>query len=406
MATTASFDAQFLNIPIRTLLINEEPIPVVVREATITRGTGVHDSASLSIVFSGGTMFEGNIRIPIDSAFPAAGTRDIRVDSLAGQPIRFAYGIAPQVEEFYGYISSFTPDQKFKQGLNFVVNMVGATFSMQRVSRLFYTNITAAELVKRCADRCHIGSDIDATTYRWPSVGMAKSTDWQASKTMAKLSGRILLNWNGVLRMKDPVELFRQYPYAFLVSTSDLLESEKKLLDFSPTESSPGQISSTPREFFFFDPNGTVVSHKQATDNLESYFVAFSDMPVHDRDEAENYEMSSIKDIDRWLQRATARIRGDASIYPGMIVNINTGANESSAKFNGRWLVLEVKHSMKRDAYNTELRLYRQGSSIPVATSLSFEHFWRSYEKPQPVLILRNKEWLSSWAEPFVEVRT
>lgn len=406
MATTASFDAQFINIPIRVLFINEEPIPVVVREASINRGINVHDSATLSIIVKGEATFQGNIKIPIDSTFPAAGSREITIDSLAGQPVRFGYGISPQVEEFVGYISSFTPDQKFKQGLNFTVTMVGSTFSTQRISRLFYSNITASELAKKCADRAHLGADIDATTYRWPSIGLAKITDWQSIISYSRISGRLVFNWNGVIRMKDPIELFRQYPYAFLVASSDLLESEKKLLDFSPTESSPGQLSSTPREFFFFDPNGSVISMKQQTANLESYFVPYSDFPINSRDEAENFDRASVNDVDRWLQRATARIRGDASIYPGVIVNINTGANDSSAKFNGRWLVLEVKHSMKRDAYNTELRLSRQGASIPPSTKLSFEHFWRSYEKPRPTVFLRNKEWLSSWADPYLELRT
>lgn len=403
MAVNASFDAQFLNIPIRSLFINGDVFPVVIREVTIDRGQGVHDSVSMSVLIPGEMTFSGDIRVPYDDPTSISRTKDISVSSLTGQAINFTFGISPNVEQFFGYVTSITPDQQFKQGLNYIIQMVGSTLITQILNRRFYTNVTASQVAKRCTDRARLGYQGISTPYIWPAIGVTNDTDWTVLNAMASVSGAILLNWAGVVRMVDPLELFREYPFTTLIQSDEILESDRKLMDFKPTEHTIRQVSKAPQQFYFFDANGGVVSYVQPT-NSKADPVPWFKSPVRNREEAEVYGNASVRTLSRWLQDASARIKGDASIYPGVTVDVNTGTRSSSAKFNGRWLVTHVKHSMKRDAYATELTLTRPGGSIPALTKSSFQHFWRNSPKARPALSLRNGQWVSSWSEPFVEV--
>lgn len=401
---TASFDAQFLNIPIRALYISGSLFPMVVREATLSRGVNVHDAGTMSVMIMGDLTFDGNLRIPVDSLDPTGGTRVIDVQSLTGQPIFFTYGITPQVESFFGYILSVTPDQKFKQGLNYVIQVVASTLVMQQVVRRFYTNITSADFISQCCSRVQLGFDgRQFNGYHWPSIGVTDQTDWTMSVAMAMLNGSALFSWAGVVRMVNPLEMFKQYPYTKLTSSDDLLETDRKLMDFKPTEQAAGQLAVAPRRFYFFDDRGTVVNYKQPSDLGNPRYNPYSDRPVRSRQEAEVLAAASASDMGRWLHSATARIKGDSSIYPGLTVEVFSGAKDATVRFNGRWLVRDVQHSMTREAYNTELTLVRPGNTVPAISKASFEHFWRASEKPRPGLALRNGQWTSSWASPYTE---
>jgi hypothetical protein len=398
----ASFDAQFLNIPIRSLVINDGVFPVVVREAKIRRGYSAHDSAELSVLIQGEMTFDGRVRV---AASGTSGTTDVRVESLVGQPVLFTYGVAPMIETFYGYILSVNPDQKFKQSLNYVITLVGATAVMQSLNRRFYTNVTDGELVQRLADRGSLGfSSNTSTVYRWPSIGVTSQTDWELAVALSERSACLLFNWGGVLRMDDPRRLFRDFPFTTLVVSDDLLETDRRLLDFKPVSQSEYQITTRPVEFFFFDRSGQVVSYQQPKPGYDGSHTPFGESPVMSREEAELYGAMMNNSIERWLQSATARIKGDASIYPGVTVDVNTGTRSSTAKFNGRWLVLQVSHSMTREAFNTELTLARPGDSIPALSKSTFDPFWRSSTRGRPSLFLRNGLWFSSWSNPNTEV--
>jgi len=398
---TASFDAQFLNIPIRTLYINGSALPVVVQEASIKRSNGQHDSADLTVLVDAELTFDGNPRITLGESTDQP--RAVPVDTLEGQPISFVYGVSPQVDTFHGYITDITAEQPFKQSLNFTIRCVGATLSCQRISRRFYTNLTDSEIAKRIADRALLGFSTSATsTYRWPSVGTPRSTDWELLNGLASRSGCLVLNWGGVIRMDDSRSLFNEYPFTTLVSSDDVLESSRRLMDFKPQSKGGNQINTRPVQFFFFDRSGQVLSHK--TDSDDEWNFPYTDSPISSREEAEQYARSMANSVSRWTHTATARIKGDASIYPGVTVDVNSGTRSSTARFNGRWLVLQVSHSMQRDTFATELSLARPGDLIPPLTKTNFDHFWRTSGRPRPAMTLRNKQWLSSWASPNSEV--
>lgn len=401
----SSFDSQFLNIPIRSLLIDGSVFPVVVREVTIRRGSGMHDSVELSVLIEGEMTFSGKARIPLSES--TTETREVDIETLEGQTVAFVYGIPPWTENFYGYILEVRPNQKFKQGLNYVIQMAGTTLMCQRINRRFYTNMTDLEMAKEIADRALLGfSTNSSSTYRWPSTGVVSRTDWETLNQLAARSGLLLFNWGGVVRMDDPRLLFNEYPYTRLVSSDDVLETDRKLMDFSPTARGFNEAATRPVEFFFFDRNGQVVSYKKAGRGYAGRYIPYSTSPVMNGDEADIFAKSSENSISRWLHSATARVKGDASITPGVTVDVDTGAREASARFNGRWLVMQVTHSMNRTAFNTELVLTRPGDRIPPLVKSSFDPFWRSSAKPKPTITVRSGQWFSSWASPLPEVRS
>lgn len=403
MAAAASFDAQFLNIPIRALVINGETFPIVVREATFERFASRHDLVKMSVVVEGDLQFDGRIRISVDDE-TTAGSKDVDMQTLVDQPCSFVYGIAPDTEQFIGYVLSVEPDQQFKEGVNYVISFIGATYKAQAVRRRFDTNVTATDM---CRNRVHywwLGFDGDDTVYKWSSAAQTGQTDWDYCVSLANNSGLLLFTWGAVVRFKDPRELLKQYPYTRLVSSDDLLETDRKLIDFSPRESSAQEIDKQPVELFFFDNDGKVVSAKQPTTLTNVSYRPFADFSIENREMADHLIAASAKSVARWLHGGTCRIRGDASIYPGVMVEIDTGTKSTTVRFNGRWLVMGVKHSMTREVFSTELSLGRPGDFIPQVSQSSYEHFWQKGDRGRPGVTLRDGQWFSSWTDPSVRI--
>lgn len=397
----SSFDPQFLNIPIRALNINGSVYPIVSREAKITRSVNKHDIIELSAMLSGTVTFDGKVRIPLDSANPTSGTRDVDIQTLAGQPVSFVYGVSPQTEQFTGYVTAVTPEEKFKESINFKLTMSGASVVLQKVIRRFEKIITVPEAIANRVNNQWLGYFGDPHTYRWPSWAQTVETDWQMVVKLAATIGYLVFTWGAVVRIHEPRSLFKAAPYTTLTISDDLLESDRKLMDFVPAEMSSDLLDKQGLEVFYFDPAGKVASLRQNLSGANPVWVPYSSRAVDSREESQVILTAAESSILRWQQQATARIRGDASLYPGLIVDVVSGT--ATYNFNGRWLVVVVSHSMNRQAFQTELTLVRP-LSIPTPSNASFQHFWTLAGMAKPTAWLRESQWFSSISNPSVRM--
>jgi hypothetical protein len=393
----STFDAQFLNIPIRALSINGITYPVVTREATIVRGINRHDTIELSVLLAGTVTFDGKVRIPLDAAQPSSGTQDVDIETLERQPISFIYGVSPQTEQFVGYVTAVTPGEKFKEGLNFTITLTGSSVVLQRVIRRFETQVTVPQAIARRVDEQWLGYSGDSHTYQWPALAQTNTTDWEMIVKLAIDIGYVVFTWGGVVRVQDPVKLFKLYPYTTLTVSDDLLETDRKLMDFKPTKVSTDVLDKQGLEVFYFDPDGRVASIKQELTASRPVWMPYSENPVTNQEEAQVLVNAAKASLLRWPQQAKARIRGDAAIYPGLVVDVVPATNNSD--FIGRWLVILVTHSMNRQAFQTELTLIRP-DVVPMYDNSSFQHFWDRSGLGRPVMYLRDQQWFSSLSNP------
>lgn len=395
----SSFDPTFLNIPIRALTINGSTFPIVTREATIIRGVNKHDTMELSCLLPGQITFDGKVRIPLDEAQPASGTRDVDVQTLVRQPVSFVYGVSPQTEQFVGYITQVQQEEKFKEGLNLKLTLTGASLVLQKVIRRFDTLVTVPNAVSNRVNAQWLGFYGDPHTFVWPTLAQTIETDWEMCVKLADSIGYLIFPWGAVVRAQDPRLLFKQFPYTLLTTSDDLLESDRKLMDFNPMEQSSDLLDKQGLEVFFFDPNGKVVSLRQNLTGNSPLWTPFTERAVESREEAQVILNAAESSVLRWQQQASARIRGDAAIYPGLIVDVAAGG--TNFNFNGRWLVVQVSHSMNRQAFQTELRLTRP-LHIPSSAGSIFQHWWTTAGMAKPTAWLREGQWFSSLSNPAV----
>jgi hypothetical protein len=400
-----SFDPQYLKVPVRALTINGEEYPILVKNVTLTREVDGHDSAQLSASFAGEITFDGKVRVPLEADDPLSGTRDVDPQSMVGQRVSFIYGVSPRTEMFVGYISSVVPESRFKSSLNYVVNMLGATAVMQSVKQRFDKFKMVHEAVRDRAYYRYLGFIGDTHPFVLSAVAQSSDTDWEKCISLARFIGYALFNWNGVVRLHNPVNLFTQYPYTTLTMSDNVLDTDRKLMDFKPGDFSDLLLAKQPVEASYFDSGGTVHTYRQESNRSNPSYQPVTAYPAASETVAQVMIDASKITMLRWTQAGTARISGDASIYPGMIVTINSGNSSSASLYNGRWLVAKVQHSMDRVTFNTELSVTRP-PVVPMYTQSAFQHFWQATDRGRPNLSVREGEWFSSWADPSVRLVT
>jgi hypothetical protein len=397
---TISIDPSFLNIPISDVYIGEIKYPLVVRECSITRYANEHDVATLSVVLNGTLQMDGSYQIPIDETDPTGASQTVVVEQMVDQPIKFTYGINGVTETFTGYVTAVTPNQRFKQSIDFQIDMTGASFILQQVTRRMDTNKTIPELIQLRTEAAGLTLLSHGSNYRWQARGQSTETDWEFICNTCLLIGYIVFTWGPVIRVCDPLKLMEKTPYRILTTTSDVLEDpQRSLMDFQPTETSPQLYNKQGLITSILSSNGDVTIQKGGTGAKNYIPVTF---PILSVEQGREVIAGVDRNIERWTQQAEARIKGDASIYPGMTVTINTGQASASARYNGRWLVIGVEHSMTRTTFNSNLTL---GRPVPVPTvkdSGVYRPFWDEFEIGIPTArLLSGSIFNHSWSTQY-----
>jgi hypothetical protein len=181
------------------------------------------------------------------------------------------------------------------------------------------------------------------------------------------------------------MRLLSSAPYKTLTTSDNVLDSTRTLMDFYPSENSKASYQYQGIEAFYFDSTGAIRDDRAGTNATVWQSL---DVPIVDEFHAEALLKGTELSIDRWRQQATAHIKGDGGIIPGMVIVIDSGNNSSTARFNGKWLVTGVQHSMSRTAFDTNLDLVRP---IPAPNSAQqYKPFWAEFGVPQPVVSFRN----------------
>lgn len=397
-----AFDDAFLRIPISGLTIGGNSYVFVVRECSVVRNVFEHDSVTMSATLAGTLRFDNKLIVPINEA---GGTRDVTIEQFVDQPMSFVMGVPPNSELFTGYVSSVNPTQRFKQGIDFEIEISGASIALQQANRYFDTDKSIYDLIRLRTSSAGLTLFCDNYLtgsngpYLFPSMGQTEESDWEFIVSLAQLVGYAVFTWGPVIRICDPVRLLSGAPRKRLVTGDNVLDSEKQLMDFYGTENSDALWQYQGIKVFQFDNLGQVVSIAQNSPNIKKYQYTNTIFP--NEDSARLAVDAAARQIDRWRYSATARIKGDASIYPGMLVQIDTGQNSIAGPYNGNWLVLGVEHSMNRTAFDTKLTLARP-ANMPNQSAQNFRPFWAEFNSPQPNIVLRNNSiYGKSWGTQF-----
>ena len=387
LVASPSYRATRGRVPVFRPLLNGEEFDIVVLEAIILLGVNAHEMATLKCTSPTLTSTEG----------------------MLNSTISFFYGQAPRTELFQGYIINVEMSSGGEAALSFGLIVLGPTKVLQTGQPRYWTNKTVPSAMRDIVNFNLLGITAHTEPFVWTSLAQTDESDLAMLRKLSNRLGWAIFSRYGVVLCWDPLKLFtEQGSYATLMSSQDQdfdASAERRLIDFTPQEASEENPDSMGKQIAYFDDNQVQVV-KESGPHARHKFV--SNFVIRSAEEAKIYVNASEAE-ESWKQKATARIWGDADIYPGMSVDVIT-ANPTyyRSKFDGRWLVVKTQHKMDTSQFQTQLSLIRPDNKASIRHD-PYESFWGIAGKPKPSLSLQEdtavsttRRWVSSWADPTV----
>ena len=366
-------------VPVSQVLLDNQVLDVRALEMVMQRAPNQHDAVTLSL--ASGTLTD--------------------TEGIVNKLISFVYGISPRTETWHGYVVKVTEEQRDDVNINFTLNLLGVTLPMQLGAPRFWSNKSVTSVVRDLVNANMLGSYGSSHPHQWKALAQTQDSDWQVATKLAARIGYGLWVWGGVVACEDPLVLYNSNGIVVrLVPQSDLEPADRYLLDFTPVQDAERTYSGRGVKLAYLTNNGKVAWAKQP--NYESHRFS-STLPIRSQKEAEVHIAAVAKKADGWLQAATARINGDASLLPGFNVEIVTATQTREKRFDGKWLVVSVQHKMDNQSFQTELGLARPDATIP-SQVMPYRSFWETSSHGKPTMFIFNegkddRRWASSWAD-------
>jgi phage protein D len=268
----------------------------------------------------------------------------------------------------------------------------------------FWLRKSVTDAVRDLAGKSLLGFYGHDHTFLWSALAQTGETDWVFANSLANKIGWRLWSRYGCLLLFDPLKLFTEsgsYCRLFTGTPEDY-STDRVLLEFMPNEVEESSIKTRGTRYGYFTSAG--VPQVVETSGEHDTFNFKTDLVIADQDAATAYVDADRSDLDTWKQSAIARIWGDADIYPGMCVDVQTtNRRYMRNKFDGKWLVRASSHKMDRQQYQTLLYLVRPASTTAAGIG-SYTPFWRitDISAAKPSLSINEGKWLSSKANRTV----
>lgn len=365
--------------PVATLMRSGVILDATVNDLTVQYAENQHDQATLSCVSATLENTDGFV----DSTFS------------------FYFGVAPRSALFQGYISAVSDSQDAQGQLSFKLTVLGASKVMFGGQPRYWSNKTVPDAARELAAANMLGYYGTSQSYAWRALAQTEESDWQMINQLAKRVGWVVYSRFGVVLLYDPNSLYANSgEYTSLVASQTNPENEdtyesRNMISFQANEEAEVLPQNLGKKFGYF----TTADDVQITQQAGEFkgFLYETSVTVRDQEEATALISAADTSINGWPIHASARIWGDADIYPGMCVGIVTSTTWS--KNDGRWLVRAVSHQADRQTYQTQLLLSRPKNWVRSGL-LGYRPFWEedmTSTRARPFLQESQGKWYSSW---------
>ena len=223
-------------------------------------------------------------------------------------------------------------------------------------SRMF-TSSTTGQILQEVLSGYKIGLAQLDHTFVHQQLAEAGMTDGEFANKVANMAGFYLVPYSGAVVMSQPIRaLDYGVAYQSVEKSSQTLDN-KPLLDFIPDERSDETQEDFQPEFTYFTANGGMQNYVPP-DTPPERLVKISDY-IYSPEYA-SFLADGMKVMTGMYQTATARLRGDASVRPGTILDINTGLTRAATdSFDGLWYVTLASTYIDEKVFQTGLQLCR-----------------------------------------------
>lgn len=332
-------------------------------------------------------------------------------EGLVDQPVYFVFGVSPRIEAFYGYVLAAAQNPNVTSAFQVSFLIIGATRPLQGGKPRFWRDRTIPGALRQVVQTSMLGWAGQENDFKWKTLAQTSESDWAFMVQKANRLGYRVYNRYGVVMCYDPEELFQDVgAYTRLISSDEErfnTQEERQLLDFQASETSDESPEFMGYRIGYFDGNRpqTLVQGE----NFYAYKFR-TDLVVRNSAEAEIYREAAQNADGFDTQTATARLYGEADLYPGMSVDITTSLQQYyRGNFDGRWMIEAVTHKMDQTTFQTNLKLHRPGRAL--IRDLPYVSFWDLVEKAKPSMFLDTNAadeeapqvWCSTWANRRLE---
>lgn len=305
-------------------------------------------------------------------------------------PISLQWGTRTMgVGTFNGYVAAVQKAQDFQKQPLVTLTLMSASWKMTGGAPRFWSSQTTEAIARSVAAPHRLAVVADPSDYSWPAFAQTVESDWGTIVKAANGISFIVAVYNGVVRLIDPLRtLNKGEAVVRLMKSTNTFDEKAMLIDFTPvTTSKSDRISQTPKWAYL---TGAGTTRQVNPDGIHFH----SDIYIPDAGRARMVDDSLARNVDAWNHKATARVRGNAKIAVGSVVEVVTGLSNTTVDTNdGMWLVTEAKTSLTDTTYQQILTLVRDKPRP--ATQLRAEPFWG--RQARPTLRLSGDTWVSSW---------
>jgi hypothetical protein len=378
MTTSNTHQTRSTRVPVSQVVIGNEVLDVKVLGMKMQRSSNQHDAVVLAMSSPTLTDTEG----------------------LVNEPINFIYGRSASIDAWYGYVTGVAEVQRDDVNLSFSLTLIGATLPMQLGTSRFWASTSITSVVRDLLYTNLLGHSGSSHPYLWKALAQTSETDWQMSVKLAQRLGFALFSWNGVVIFEDPMVLYNSNgPYVRLAPETDMDAMDRQMIEFTPAEAAERTYTGRGGKIAYLTQDGKVGWARQKGYERHKFMTG---LPVRSQEEAEIYVAAMDKRSDVWLQTATARVQGDAMLRPGINVDVMTAAGWRQKKFDGKWLVSAVQHSMDPKDFQSSLTLARPRATVPVP-DVPYRTPWDIEGRAKPFMYMygegADRQWASSWAD-------
>ncbi len=285
-----------------------------------------------------------------------------KLERYVNKIVTFWYGPSARRNRFYGYVTVIAPNRNYQKDTVVDITCLGVTWPMQTGSPRWFTNKSATEAAVEVMSNYPLGFIGDTSSYQWPTLAQTGDSDWEFLNELADRVGYSVYSYNGVVRFVNPVNIINSTtPVRALVKGDDVYDKTRALLDFTPTFESLSLRQNILPSFGFFSGR-TPEAKAMLSDEPGPSYRFFSGSVAADKRMADQYQRAWKRKTDFWQQAATARIVGDATLVPGVLVSVQLSRSTVIGNENdGPWLVHGVTHSITHNSFQTELTVLRDG---------------------------------------------
>lgn len=314
------------------------------------------------------------------------------------RPIHITIGSGPRdLTGFFGYISYLEPTNKTNRG---AINgsffqetkayCFGASYDMREKRTHVWENVTLPQLVESIASKYRFTYEVPDTDLVFPRIVQRGESDWKVLVNTAARIGYVVTAHGPHLDIYDPLRSLAAYTqYVTLQnmigSEGDIANQPGRILTFRGTFGSDSPVgNSSTHSVEFMDHSGTPDSlsvERQASGFGEQYPARYDNTITTTAETVAMAEAVAGAHARKKMPfNAVVESRGVATPYPGSVVYVD----HYESKFDGFWLVRQVKHTVIRSTFLTELHISRDATTDDL---IALRPPRGPYHIPDPVLI-------------------